>query len=201
MINNQHPYKMEYQQYRFDFTDEFGKALSGFALRNIEADRKTFSKEWEFWCDNPEIKDSIMCEIATMKQKGFEGDVLDKMFKSVRYYHRKNVSRAKEIKYKNEPKRHSNRFTKTFLEIIDAHIYNYIKERSDKSPESRICLSQSEAYKQFCETNSGDIYVELLGIKRQRGLLDAETIPDKFKKAYKTRFYTKRKAGLYNFAE
>lgn len=196
---------VELRQYRFDFTEEFGQVLSAFAARHKNAARKTFKTEWNLWCEIPEIKEQITLEINNMKRNGFEGDILDKMFKSARYYHRKNVTKPKPIKCKTEPKQHSNRFTKEFLDIIDIHIEYYINTQIGKShhthTDTRISLSQSESYNWFCETRQDDIYAELLDIKGQRGIMDAQIMSEKLKKAYKTRFYTKRKNSLYNFAE
>lgn len=194
----------ELQQYRFDFTEEFGQVLSAFAAQHKNAARKTFKSEWNLWCEMPDIKEQISLEITNMKRNGFEGDILDKMFKSARYYHRKNVTRPKPIKCKTEPKRHSNRFTKGLLDIMDTHIEYYISTQINKSKmraDTRISLSQSEGYNLFCETRQDDIYAELLDIKGHRGIMDAQIMSDKLKKAYKTRFYTKRKNSLYNFAE
>lgn len=190
---------MKYQQYRFDFTSLFATRLAQFAAEHVNKDRKTFQKEWSNWCEIPEIHEQIAQESLLMEKNGFQGDVLDKMYKSARYYHRKNKPKIKEFIHKE----HTNRFTREFLECMDDQIEEYIRKQSNGVLDSnaRIPLSQSMGYEQFCKTHQDEIYAELLKIKENRGRLDAATIGEKLKKAYKTRFYTKRKNHAYNFAE
>jgi len=190
---------MKYKQYRFDFTPLFATCLAQFAAGHVNVDRKFFQQEWSKWCETAEIREQILNESLLMEKNGFQGDVLDKMYKSARYYHRKNEPKVKVLN--NKP--HTNRFTRVFLECMDGHIEDYIRKQTacELDDSRRIPLSQSMGYEQFCKTRQDEIYTELLGIKDTRGRLDAVTIGEKLKKAYKTRFYIKRKTHVYNFAE
>ena len=190
---------MNYQQYRFDFTPSFASCLAEFAAIYKTADRKTFQFEWSNWCENVEIKEQIAREVKIMEDNGFQGDVLDKMYKSARYYHRK----PKPVENKSTNRQHTNRFTRAFLDCVDDHIEGYIQKQSDEMVHNnnKIPLSQTASFEQFCRTHQDEIYTELLEIKEERGYLDAATITEKMKKAYKTRFYTKKKSRIYNFAE
>ena len=79
--------------YRFKFTEDFMSELYKFSKIHQFDDRKDFKEAWKIWTEeNEQIIDSEMCRLLHL---GYNGDVLDKMFKSARYYFRKKGTEKK----------------------------------------------------------------------------------------------------------
>lgn len=73
--------------YRYKFTNEFMNELFKFSKIYQYDHRKDFKEAWDKWMD--ENDDIIDEEVRRLKTLGYEGDIIDKMFKSARYYFRK----------------------------------------------------------------------------------------------------------------
>jgi hypothetical protein len=103
---------------------------------------------------------------------GYDGNVDDKMYTSVRYYFRK--------KYQKEKKTRSIRvkINKEILQLMDEHI-NKNKLIVGYTPQT--------GYYDFCKENDDMIKREMLNLLQQ--IEDADNIKTKVKKTYKNRFY------------
>jgi hypothetical protein len=78
--------------FRFEFSPECFELLSGFARENLGVPRKEYKAKWEqFATDHAEF---IAQESARLADAGYDGDVLIKMFKTVKYYLTKRVKAA-----------------------------------------------------------------------------------------------------------
>ena len=80
--------------YRYKFSNDFTEGLFTFAKIHQYDDRKTFKEAWTKWTEENDI--IITNEIRRLKDNGYEGNILDKMFKSARYYFRKKPNQKKE---------------------------------------------------------------------------------------------------------
>ena len=187
---------MEYKKFRYDFSDNIVQMLGEFANENIGKSRKEFMNRWEEYIAEEGTRQKIEYEKEMMIQHGFSGDVMDKMYKSVRYYH---VKRDKK-KFLEEDSinkyKHENRFSREFLKIMDEYIYYqltnpdniYVNENGIQIN----TVSQSGSYKKFCENNRENILEEFIKIKNKTGPLTGIMV-NKLRKTYKTRFYKCRK--------
>ena len=69
--------------FRYKFTEEFMGELYKFSKIHQYDERNDFKEAWNLWKqDNDEIIDE---ETNRLKRLGYNGDVIDKMFKSGRY--------------------------------------------------------------------------------------------------------------------
>jgi len=148
------------QTYRFKFTNEVTNELTYFAKLHQFDDRKTFKEAWKEWIETPEISSMIKIEIDRLTSIGYDGDILDKMFKSARYYFRKKSLEKKEPKKRREYIGLSN----DVLKKIDEHIHLQLKENvkiviENGTKKSISNISPADAYDHFCENNK-DIIVE-----------------------------------------
>lgn len=84
---------MSFIIYRFKFTENFMTELYKFSKIHQYDDRKDFKEAWKIWTE--ENDDIIELEMCRMLRLGYNGDVLDKMFKSARYYFRKKVQKKR----------------------------------------------------------------------------------------------------------
>jgi hypothetical protein len=170
------------QTFRHDFGEQFMEELKHFAIIHKFDDRKVFKEAWTEWCTSNQKQ--ISYEIIRLQTAGYEGDVLDKMFKSARYYFRKKPEKTKEKQRKTYIS-----LSPMFLEKIDIYILSLIKNNSeyDNNKNIRISsISPANAYEEFCK-NKTEIIAEQ--IKDLIQYLDTEEICIKFKKTFKNRFH------------
>jgi hypothetical protein len=184
---------IEIQTYRYLFSTELSIELNEFARIHRYDDRKTFKNEWVFWIAKEDIKNVLQDEIKRLHNLGCEDDILDKMFKSARYYYRKKPE-IKEV-IKTERKKYTG-FTKAILESMDTHIRNEIQKNIKKKGKSENIvnisdISPADAYDNYVLENQDIIIRE---IKIYKGVnqtidIDIEELSNKIKKTYKNRFY------------
>jgi hypothetical protein len=159
--------------YRYKFSDDFTKELYRFSKIHQYDHRTDFKEAWAVWIDTED--EIVNQEIRRLNNLGYTGDVLDKMFKSARYYFRKKSSEKKEPKKRCE----YIGVQKDLLDAIDVHIKTNIK-MNDYKP--------SDGFTLFCRDN-----VEILKEEVKRfcilGYKNPIEIKNKIKKTYKNRYF------------
>ena len=196
-LEKQHNEIIKLQTYRFNFSNTFIKELEYFSKIHKYDDRKTFKTEWDKWIKEEPMKELIENEIEKNKKEGYEGDIMDKMFKSARYYYRKkkdnepftneetNNEETKEIK----KEKNFTGLSKQIIQCMENHIHLIIREKVDENTNiSKI--DPSSAFKDFCNTHIHEITDEIFILKDKIKLNEKEKeIQIKFKKSYKNKFY------------
>ena len=164
--------------FRFKFTDEFAERLYAFAQLHRYDNRIVFKEAWEKWSEDH--RNDIELETQHLKENGYTGATLDKMYKSARYYFRKKSTE------KNEPKARRPYVSVDIdvIEHMDIHIMDWCR-RSDFRP--------AIAFSDFCETHKSLLEKEVLRLYDE-GNMNTSDIPTKLKKTYKNRYYQKVKA-------
>ena len=108
------------QTYRFVFSDDFTNELTVFAKVHQHDHRKDFKEAWRKWSTDEDIQSLINDEVKRLRTLGFEGDPLEKMFKSARYYYRnKNINNVNDEKQRKPYET----ISKDIQEKMDKHIY------------------------------------------------------------------------------
>jgi hypothetical protein len=159
--------------YRFKFTDEVTSELYKFSKIHQYDHRKDFKEAWNIWLEEQE--GFVGEEVRRLVNLGYDGNVLDKMFKSARYYFRK-----KNIQKKEPVKRRVYRgVQKELLEAMDTHINTHIND-DDYKP--------SEGFDHFCKENIGVVQDEV-NVLVKNGFTDSSEIKNKIKKTYKNRYF------------
>lgn len=150
--------------YRYEFSTDFCKMLSDFAKIHQYDERTAFKEAWNIWAeDNTE---TIEQECRTIYSNGYEGDALDKMFKSARYYFRKKSVQKKE----QSPRKSYEKTGAEILKKMDAHI----KENLNMKPhDSYLAFLRKEEFRK----------------EEEEELVDDE----KLKKTFKNRYSTAKK--------
>jgi hypothetical protein len=169
--------------YRFQFSNDIIKLINDFAIIHQYDDRKKYKEFWEKWVElnSSDIDD----EITRMNCLGYEGDVLDKMFKAGRYYFRKKkLNETKKISDDDDTKKERRNYIIMDHDILDA-MDNHINISLSKSKKG---FRPASGYIDFCITS-----VELLTIEIKRLCsecsIDSSKLSDKIKKTYKNRYY------------
>jgi hypothetical protein len=159
--------------YRYKFTEDFMQDLFTFAKVHQYDHRKDFKEAWVAWIDTNE--NTVNEEVNRLTRLGYDGDILDKMFKSARYYFRKKSTEKKAP----EPRRDYVSVRKELLEAIDAHINKSISGANYKP---------SDGFDNFCNNNLELIKDEISHLTKS-GLTDSDEIKQKIKKTYKNRYF------------
>jgi len=169
--------------YRFKFTNEFVEELYQFSIIHQYDHRHDFKEAWEKW--NEENEDIINEEVERLLKLGYKGDILDKMFKSVRYYFRKKpysvTSNETHETHETKTTRSYKALSKLLLETMDQHVrYNLTNEQKQEKP--------SVAFLEFCRENK-DLLTEEISDILKEGIINKEEIINKIKKMYKNRYF------------
>jgi hypothetical protein len=86
------------QIYRYKFTDKFMNELYIFAKVHQYDHRKVFKEAWEVWLE--ENNTIVASEEKRIIELGYSGNIIEKMFKSARYYFRKKSTEKKSTSKK-----------------------------------------------------------------------------------------------------
>ena len=166
--------------YRFKFSKDFLENLKEFTRIHKFDNAKVFKENFNEWKD--ENKDVISREVLYMRNIGYEGDVIEKMYKSARYYF-KNKS---DEKVKPKKRRQYIGIDIILKDKMDEFIQNKLNGKGDTP-------KPADAYTEFIENSSNRL---ILSSEKTRLIsfgLDEEGVNKKFKKTFKNRYFLKLK--------
>ena len=114
------------QIYRFKLDINIINIISSFAKQNQHALQKDYKEEWKKFIE--ENKELITREENRLKSLGYQGDVIEKMYKSGRYYFKnKNPDKTVVKKTRKKYERINNKIRKLIKEDVDESIKQKIK--------------------------------------------------------------------------
>ena len=149
--------------YRYKLSEEIIGALNRFAKVHQYDDRKDFKSAWTIWVDDN--KELVNNETIRLNELNYDGDILEKLFVSARYYFRKKSNEKKEPQKR-----------RSYIGVNSALI-----DAMDKYIVANIILKPSESFDYFCNE-----YVDLLQIEvtnlYKNGMYNTEAIKTKIKK-------------------
>lgn len=155
--------------YRYKFAEEVAAELDRFSKVHQYDDRKIFKDAWTEWTnDNEEL---ISSEVRRLTNLGYEGDAVDKMFKSARYYYRKKST----VKKTPTERRNYVSVQKELLDAMDDFI-----QLNDSKP--------AVGFVDFCKSHMELLKTEI-DILRTHGITERQDIQNKIKKTYKNRYF------------
>jgi hypothetical protein len=159
--------------YRYNFRVTFIEQLYKFSKIHQYDDRKSFKEAWEIWLEtNNEL---VTEETDRLIRLGYTGNIVNKMYKSARFYFRKKSTEKKA------PKKRGNYIgiTKQLLDAIDLNIKSLMSEPNFKP---------SDGFDKFCNQNI-DLLKEEVKLLISEGISNSEVIKKKIKKTYKNRCF------------
>ena len=159
--------------FRFKFSSEFTDRLTPFAKLHQYDDRHTYKEAWTQWLViNDELVDM---EVRRLKGLGYDGNIVDKMYKSGRYYFRNKPTNANT---EAKPRRVYVSLEHDVIDAMDMHIsVNYYLP----------FFKPSIAYDQFCMEHTKLINDEITRLLQED--LTKEDVCAKLKKTYKNRYF------------
>jgi len=192
MINNQVNFEIENQEknldnknnihdeernikniFRYKFTVEIMKELYIFSKVHQYDKKDDFKEAWNKWIDeNSDIVDSEFRRIISL---GYNGNIIDKMYKSARYYFRKKSNEKKSPK----DRRQYIKVQKSFQSCIDNHILLNLNNNG---------IKPCQCFSNFCKENMETLKEEINYFVKNN-FDDLEEIKDKIKKTYQNRYF------------
>lgn len=177
--------------YHFNPSPQIVELLTDFACVHKYDDRKTFKEAWEKTIADPDVSPIIQEETEKLKNEGYEGDALDKIFKSLKYYYVKKSKKGEcDVAEKKSRKKYEC-LEGELLTQMDVHISSLIRTHitPNNNPNTNkdsmfvkiCCLSPSAAFNHYCEIN-----------KEHIADLDVDKLTQ-IKKTYKNRFFRMKK--------
>lgn len=178
------------QTHRFVLQQHVTDILVEFAKIHQFDDRKDYKEAWETWTTDEDISPILKKEAERIQEIGFRGDIINKMFVSVRYYYRKKQTKTltdnndsdKSIRgYQSVPKEVFN--------MIDEHIKSQLKKHVQKNNNIiKSTVSPAKGFENFCSENK-TLFLNQLPPNTSPTNEAMNEIVSKLKKSYKNRFY------------
>jgi hypothetical protein len=179
---------------RYTYSEEVVEQLSSFAKVHEYDDRKEFKEAWQKWMEEPDVKNLIVTEMARLTLNGLTGDILDRMYKSARYYYRKKCGEAV-----TEPtiRKEYEGLPRTVLKTIDDYIYSEINRNiaeTEKGGNHIITITAAKSFTTYCKLHY-DVISDLLPPMNDEDKVNTnmreelKKVTDRLKKTYKNRFY------------
>lgn len=160
--------------YRYKFSAELMEMLYRFSKIHQYDDREEFKEAWNIWIEKN--LEEVNNEVRRLDSIGYEGDILDKMFKSARYYFRKKSTEKKAPK----ERRVYVSCHKDTLDAIDYDIMNELKNNLEYKP--------ADGFNSFCLNNVNVLKNEISHLL-EANIDESEEIREKIKKTYKNRYF------------
>jgi hypothetical protein len=160
--------------YRFKFSEAFLIKLKGFSRIHRFDDAIAFKDNWEIWCDGNAME--IKNETESLKTKGYEGDCMTKMYKSVRYYFKNKSTKKKDVKKRCK----YIGLDPDFRDAIDEHIVE-ITVRQELKPK--------DGYINFMDSTKYNDLIKLESLRLAAYDFNKKDILAKIKKTYKNRYF------------
>ena len=155
--------------YRYKFHDDFITELSKFSKIHQYDDRHAFKEAWNVWVE--EHNEMVDAEVSRHHSLNYTGDVLDKMFKSARYYFRKKVDNVNV-----KPRKPYSGVQPYVIQMMDIHI-----------SESGCWVKPSKGFSDFVN-NHGELVDREVEYWVSQGL-EKDEVQQKVKKAFKNRCF------------
>jgi len=181
---------------RHTYSEEVVEQLSSFAKVHEYDERKEFKEAWHKWMEEPDIKNLIATEVARLTVNGLSGDILDRMYKSARYYYRKKGS---ETVTEPTVRKEYEGLPRTVLKTIDDYIYSEINrniaETEKGSSNHIITITAAQSFTTYCKLHYDVISNLLPPMNQEEDKVNTnmreelKKVTDRLKKTYKNRFY------------
>ena len=175
--------------YRFKFSPEICSSITEFSKLHQFDDRASYKDAWKLWCNTNE--DLIENENERLQRLGYNHDIINKLYRSSRYYYRSkkidenymnNENNENNENNQNKPKRNYINLQKDIINAITQHI-NTNKENSEDEK-----FSPAKGYSLFCENNKEIIDNELNYLQNTCNI-SKEDGNKKIKKTYKNKYF------------
>ena len=179
------------QTNRYKFTEEVSDLLCEFVKLHQYEKSKEYKLSWNNWVTQEDVKTTLDDECGRLVKEGQTSDIMDRMYKSSRYYYRKKIN--KQTVAPKSRKTYKG-LSKCILVSMDQHIIREINGNIDMIEGSEKVISRftpAISFNKYCEENPTCVD-DLISIPEEtaekRRLQNTESL-ERLKKTYKNRFY------------
>lgn len=165
---------------RHEFSSALIERLNDFVNVHEYDDRKTYKEAWMAWLAHDEIAVLLTTEVARLRDLGYKGDVLDKLFKSGRYYFR--GKRPNEANADKVNQRKYVLLNRQLLDAMDEHIERGLRLNDD-------AYTPAVGFADFCNMRADDAVMKAEVVSLSERLSSGEAVHAKLKKTYKNRYF------------
>tara|TARA_B110000008_G_C16975324_1_gene565617 strand:- start:2634 stop:3137 length:504 start_codon:yes stop_codon:yes gene_type:complete len=160
--------------YRYKFSSQITNELNSFVSINKYCIPQDFKDNWDKWIEKK--SDLINLEKDRLKKLGYNGNIINKMYHSARYYLKNKAQQdnTNEIKRKKYV-----RLSNTIKEYMDIHIERII---DTTKPSDGLELFINMSY-----------IKDMINVEMKEKKINKDDITNKIKKMYKNRYYIKQK--------
>ena len=160
--------------FRFKFSQPFIDEMYVFSKVHQYDSRHDFKDAWNIWTeDNAEL---ISNETKRLENMNYLGDIMDKMFKSARYYFRKKST------IKKDPSERG------FYVNLDKDLLYAMDDHIKRNMSANIKMKPSDSVKEFQQINAEYIKEKTQYLCQEEGF-DESMMENKIKKTYKNRYF------------
>lgn len=171
--------------YRFKLSDEMCDLLLQFSQQYKFNTKDEFKENWEVW--TTEYHDEICQERERLHEMGYDGDIITKMYKSVRYYYSKKHTKNNTVQEKRRKYISKN---EEFIELIDNFIIRQCNNEHTLEGDVVICtFKPSDGWVRFSELYEEDITREIERIKTVNSSIGNDDALYKIKKTFNNRYF------------
>jgi len=178
------------QTNRYKFTEKIIELLSDFAKMHQHEGSKDYKESWQNWIAEPEISRELEEEKSRLIKQGMIGDVIDKLYKSSRYYYRKKINKSDE---KPKERKKYEGLTKEILHKMDAHIIREINGSIDLLEDDKLVsrFTPSKSFEMYLAENPSIIeeLIPNMSTTAEERRIQTTCAIQRIKKTYKNRFY------------
>lgn len=160
--------------FRFKFSQPFIDEMYVFSKVHQYDSRHDFKDAWNSWTENN--AELISVEIKRLENMNYQGDIMDKMFKSARYYFRKKST------VKKDPSERG------FYISLDKDLLYAMDDHIKRNMSANIKMKPSDSIKEFQQINAEYIKEKTQHLCEEEGF-DETMIENKIKKTYKNRYF------------
>ena len=181
--NNNSPVSARARVLRFEFSTALIEHVAAFANLHQYDDRKTYKEAWTAWMTNDEIAALLKTEIARLNDLGYKGDVLDKLFKSGRYYFRTREPTVPSCALAScalAPARKYVLLNRQLLDAMDEHIERGVRSET---------YTPASGFADFCNMHADDDVLKAEVASLSERLSSVQAVHAKLKKTYKNRYF------------
>lgn len=126
----------EKKTYRIFFTKTLSNEMSEFAKEYNDKPSKEFRQEWNQWTNRPNIQ-ALIDETIAKNPMTAKNTLYDKIYESMRYHHRKKISKSTPSVHDSLPakplRKKTTVFSQNFIRLIHEHVQQCYFEKPERA--------------------------------------------------------------------
>lgn len=185
---NKKDIKILSKTYRYKFSDHINDLLLEFSQQHKFDSKDDFKENWDIWTS--EHHDDITGERERLVELGYTGNIINKMYKSVRYYYCKKHTTHKEKQNKRKKYITKNPdFIETIDHFIKRHFVYETQTNKKNNNYATYDLKPSKGWDKFKELFEKEVKQEVERIRQEDDLITDDNAEQKIKKTFNNRYF------------